>query len=156
MREAVQRLTTIRFKLGDHVRDRDSGIRGTVVYVPSDPALAGSLSSSASAAATTACSSTPATCGGHHEGAHDRLRNGARHRGRIQRCVLALSAPLRLPDPRAQFGLARGHGRGRLLPSWWSRLRRPPCVTLAGRSPERAGLHSVDEKPIPPLTDRDN
>jgi|GraSoiStandDraft_34_1057297.scaffolds.fasta_scaffold3945081_1 hypothetical protein len=43
MREAVQRLTTIRFKLGDHVRDRDSGIRGTVVYVPSDPALAGSL-----------------------------------------------------------------------------------------------------------------
>jgi hypothetical protein len=27
MREAVQRLTTIRFKLGDHVRDRDSGIR---------------------------------------------------------------------------------------------------------------------------------
>jgi hypothetical protein len=41
MREAVQRLTTIRFKLG--VRDRDSAIRGTVVYVPSDPALAGSL-----------------------------------------------------------------------------------------------------------------
>jgi hypothetical protein len=32
-----------RFKLGDHVRDRDSGIRGTVVYVPSDPALAGAL-----------------------------------------------------------------------------------------------------------------
>jgi hypothetical protein len=43
MREAAQRLTTIRFKFGDHVRDRDSGARGTVVYVPSDPALAGCL-----------------------------------------------------------------------------------------------------------------
>ncbi len=41
MREAAQRLTTIRFKFGDHVRDRDSGTRGTVLYVPSDPALAG-------------------------------------------------------------------------------------------------------------------
>jgi hypothetical protein len=40
MREAAQRLTTIRFKFGDHVRDRASGTRGTVVYVPSDPALA--------------------------------------------------------------------------------------------------------------------
>jgi hypothetical protein len=39
MREAAQRLTTIRFKFGDHVRDRDSGTRGTVVYVPSYPAL---------------------------------------------------------------------------------------------------------------------
>jgi hypothetical protein len=31
------------FQAGDHVRDRDSGARGTVVYVPGDPALAGCL-----------------------------------------------------------------------------------------------------------------
>jgi hypothetical protein len=47
------------------------------------------------------------------------FRDGTRHRERIQWCVLALSAPLRLPDPRAQFGLARGHREGAVASLRW-------------------------------------